>query len=120
VRGRAFAAGLGPLIEMTELDGENRALNPLHAVVEALHDVVVALLLAPVAHHLDLPRVGRVVRRDGPAFAGGAEVLARVEAERGGVADAADAASLVLGGVRLAGVFDDGQSVPLRDGHDRI
>ena len=52
-----------------------------------------------------------VVGGDEAAFAVGAQVLGKVEAEGGRIAKATGPASLVLGAVRLAGVFDDLQAV---------
>ena len=49
-----------------------------------------------------------VVGDEGAAVAPAAEVLGRVEAEAAGVAERADAAALVAGAVRLAGVLDHG------------
>ena len=88
---RGRAARLGPLLEMAQLHAQHRALDALEPVVVALELVVVALLRAPVAQHADLPRVVGVVGDDHAAFAVGAEVLARVEAEAGHVAEAARA-----------------------------
>ena len=102
--------------EMAQLDAQDRALDAVHAVVEALQDVVVALFLAPVAQHADRSwHVLVVVGDDDAALAVGAEVLAGIEAEAAGHADAAGAAALVLGAVRLAGVLDDGNAVAVGD-----
>ena len=47
------APRLGPAFQMPQLDAQDGALDAVHAVVEALQHVVVALLLAPVAQHAD-------------------------------------------------------------------
>ena len=61
------AAGLGPALEVAQLHPQDRALDALHAVVEALEDVVVLLLGAPVAQHPDRAGVlGVVGRRPSP------------------------------------------------------
>ena len=51
------APRLGPAFEVAQLDAQDGALNAVHAVVEALQHVVVALLLAPVAQHADRLRL---------------------------------------------------------------
>src|SRR5438067_1649185 len=109
-----------PRLEVAQLDAENRALQPLHPVVVAPQHVVVLLRLTPVAQHADRLGVAGVARRDEAAFAAGAKVLARIEAETREVADAADAAAAVLRAVRLARVFDDDQIALARDGENRI
>ena len=78
---RVVAAGLGPGFEMAQLHAQDRALDAVHAVVEALEHVVVALLLAPVAQHAHGLGVLVIVGDDDAALAAGAEVLARIEAE---------------------------------------
>ena len=58
--------------------------------------------------------------RDHPCVAVGPQVLARVEAEAGGLAEGADLAALVGGAVGLGTVLDDDQVVLFRDRHDGI
>ena len=84
------------------------------------HDVVVLGRSAAVVG--DLPHAGRelgVVRRDDAGVAVGAQVLARVEAEAGGVAQAAGPPSRDLGAVGLRRVLEHGQAVALGDRQDR-
>ena len=77
---------------------------------------MVLLLRAPVAQHPDALRAySGLSVVDHAAFAVGAEVLAGVEAEARHVAEAADAAALVFGAVRLRRVLDDDQAVSPRD-----
>src|SRR3954462_1538337 len=44
---RYLPARLGPRLQMAQLDAEDRALDAVHAVVEALEKVVVFPVLAP-------------------------------------------------------------------------
>ena len=108
--GDAPARGV-PAVEVRELDAEDRALHAVHAVVEAVADVVVLAGLAPVAERAHGLGVRGVVGGDAAALAGGAEVLAGVEAEGGDVAPGAGAAAVARRAVRLAGVLDDDEAV---------
>ena len=117
---RVLPARVGPLVEMAQLDAKDAALHPFHAVVEALEHVVVLLLRAPVAQHPDPFRHRRVVGHDHAAFAVGAEVLARVEAEAPRVAERAHRTSFVRRAVRLAAVLDHLQAMAFRDVEDRV
>src|SRR5690606_4802551 len=78
------AAGLGPLFELAQLDPQYGALNGVHAVIIAFHDVMVAALLARVAEHADLSRLLVIAGDDDAALTIGAEVLAGIEAEAAG------------------------------------
>ena len=72
---------------------------------------------AVVAQTTDLDRQRRVAADDGAAVAHRAEVLAGVEAERGGVAHVADADAAVVAEVGLRGVLEHEQPTvdPRRD-----
>src|SRR5262249_34487469 len=117
---RVGPARLGPLLEMTQLHPQNRALHPLHAVVESLEHVVIALLLSPVAKHADRLRVLFIAGDDRAAFAVCAKILARVEAEAARYPETAGAAPLVLRAMSLAGILDDLKSMALGDVENRI
>src|SRR6185369_5931121 len=72
--------------QVDELAGEDRGLQPVQPAVAADPDVLVvigALGTAVVGQRPDPRGEVRVVGDDGAAVAPGAEVLARVEAERG-------------------------------------
>ena len=81
---------------------------------------MIALLLTPVAQHAHRLRLLVVVGDDDAALATGAEVLARIEAEAAGQADAAGARASIFSAVRLAGILDDGNAVALGDRRDRV
>jgi hypothetical protein len=48
---RPRPARLGPRFQVAQLDAKDGALNAVHPVVEPLHAVLVAALLAPAPHH---------------------------------------------------------------------
>src|SRR5206468_10438239 len=110
------ATRLGPGFEVPQLHAEHRALDAVHPVVESLHRVLVALLLAPAAQRPNPPRQVAVVGDHRATFAVGAEVLPRIETEASQLAHRSASASAVLRSVRLAGVFDHRQTVLPRDG----
>jgi hypothetical protein len=56
----------------------------------------------------------------GAAIAQGAEVFCRVEAEGGGIAEAADRTAAITGAMRLGGVFENPLAVSLRHRIDRV
>ena len=78
--------------------------------------MVVLRPLAVIAQQPELRRDLTVVGHDHPAVPVGAEVLRRVEAERRGMAEAADALAFVSRAVRLGGILDHYQVVPCSDG----
>src|SRR5207248_10075459 len=110
VLGRPAAAGLGPALQITQLDPQDGPLEGLHAIVIALQDVVVLPLRAPVAEHADHAVGLGAVGEDRASLAVSSEVLAGVEAEAGQVTEAADPVPFVLGAVSLGGIFDDDQT----------
>ena len=75
--------------------------------------------LAVLARGLDDVSQPAVVRRQGARVAEGAEVLARVEAECGQSACGAGDDAVALGSVRLAGVLEEDEIVPLGERHER-
>src|SRR5581483_5873450 len=76
--------------------------------------------LPEVAPAPRLLRQALVVGADRAAVAQRAEVLARVEAERGGGAEGAGAAVAVAGAVGLGRVLEHEEAVALRDRADRV
>src|SRR5207245_2844951 len=76
--------------EPPELDAQDGALEPPHAIVVADVLVEVAPRLAVVAERAREPRDAVAVGGERAALAVGAEVLAGVEAEGGRLAEAAD------------------------------
>src|SRR3569623_3051927 len=114
------AARLSPAFEVAQLAPENRALDAVHAVIVALQDVMVAPVLPPVAQHAHLFHLLVIVGDDHAAFAVSAEVLAGIEAEAAGDADAAGALPLVFGTVRLARILYHRNAVRVANLHDRV
>src|SRR6266852_3712861 len=117
---RVRSPRLGPPFEVAQLDAQDRALDTLHPVVVARQRVMVLAVLAPVPQHADGARLLLVARYHHPALAVRAKVLARVVAEAGEVAEAADGPAIVLRAVCLSGVLNDEQFVSLRHREQRV
>ena len=101
---------------MSQLDPEDGGLHRVETAVGPEHDVVVAVGPGPVVG--DLAHAGREVGvrgRDHSRVAVGPEVLARVEAEAGRVAQGPGPASLPLRPVGLGGVLEDRKVVTSSD-----
>src|SRR5205085_3162448 len=81
---RALAPGRIPAVEMRELHAQERRLQPVEPFVVAEHCMVALPELAEVAPAPRLVGDVLVVRADRAAVTESTEVLARVEAERGG------------------------------------
>ncbi len=105
---------------MRQLDQQQSRLEVVQAVAVADHPVRVLVLLPVVAVQAHRLGGGGVVGGDRAAVAQRPEVLARVEAEGGGVAERARRPALVGGAVRLAGVLDDRQAVSRGDLGERV
>ncbi|EGE59473.1 hypothetical protein RHECNPAF_2190075 [Rhizobium etli CNPAF512] len=114
------AARFGPGFKVPELDAQDRALNGVHAVVEALQQMVIALLLAPIAQHAHCFGLIVAVGHDDTPLAAGAEIFTGIEAEAAGCAEAAGARAFVLRAVRLACVLDNRYSVVVGNRPDRV
>ena len=109
-----------PRVEPGELDREDRRLELVEAAVEAALGVDVALRRAVVAQAAQAVGQGGVVGRHGAAVSERAEVLARVEAPRAGVSEAAHRPAAVAGAVGLGGVLQHAQVVAPGDLQDRV
>src|SRR5688572_30891318 len=105
---------------MAKLHSKNRALDAVHAVVEAAILVFVARFLAPRTQQPDLLRDLWITRHDRAAFTVGAEILAWVKAETADLSDRSAPLALVLGAVRLTRILDHHQTVLSGDRHDWI
>ena len=113
-------AGVVPGVEMRQLAGQDRRLDRVEPLVVARVEMLALVALAEVA---PAPReVGElvVVGADHPAVAEGAEVLARVEAERPGAAEGAGGALAPTGPVRLSGVLEEEQIAFAGEGRRRV
>src|SRR5580700_9564820 len=100
-----FLPARGPAIEIAQFDAKHRALKSLHAIVVTDEFVLVARCLAVGAGGASVLRNRIIVRGESAAFSIGAQVFAGIKAERGGMAEAADAAAAISGAVRLGGIF---------------
>src|SRR6185312_4708953 len=89
------------LVEMAQLHPQQRGLDLVQSRVDALEQVVVLRVGAVVAQRRDTLRQSRVAGHDGAPVAQGAEVLGRVEAEGGRVAERAGLAPVAGRAVRL-------------------
>src|SRR5215468_1532423 len=99
---------------MWQLDGEERSLKGIEPRVGALHRVQILLPLAVVPQQPDLLGDALIVGDDHAAVAAGAEILRRIEAERGGVAGAANDPPAGAGAMGLSSIFDNHEVVPAR------
>src|SRR4051812_22237024 len=90
-----------PLIEMPELDAQDRRLHGVEPLVARHHDVLVLPLLPEVTQHPDAIGNLFVHRDDRSGIPRRAEVLAGIETERSYMAERTAAAPLVFGPVRL-------------------
>ena len=118
-RGNAAALGVHG-IEVRQLGGQERGLQLVQAGVLALVDMVVFVVAAVVAQRTDALGQRVVVRRHAARVAQRTQVLARVEAEPGGIPQTARAAALVGRAVGLGGVLDDLEAVGMGNGIDLV
>ncbi len=117
---RVIAPAFGPLLDVLELDAQNRPLNSFQAIVESLEHVMILRLLAPVAQHSNFRGEFRIAGDHCPALSVCAEILAGIETETAQIAETSRATALIFGAVSLRGVFDHSQSAPACDLQDRI
>ena len=82
--------------------------------------MVILFLLPVLAEHDEAVAQRGIAGGNSAGFAPGAKVLARIEAERPGVADRPGLAALVEGALGLGGILDHDELVPGGDFHDGI
>ena len=111
---------LVPAVEVTELHAQHGCLKRVEPLVRPDHDVLVLPPLAEIAQQPDLVGELLVVGRDGARVAVGAEILARIEAERGDPAERPATTPLVARTVSLAGILDEGETLLVADRLQRI
>src|SRR5208282_6529800 len=104
------SAGLGPLLQVTELYPQNCALQALHPVVISAQNVMIFAILSPIAEHANCSRVVGIARGDGATLAVSAKILRRIKTEAGDVTDASDLPPFIFRAVRLRRVLDYDQS----------
>ena len=109
-----------PGVDPRQLGAQNRRLELVEAAVVAELGVVIALAAAVVPQAADAlgDRVG--IGRDQAAVARAAEILARVEAEAAGQADAAGHGAWRARAEGLRAILDHDQPAPRCDLHDRV
>ncbi len=90
---------------MAQLDAKHGSLQAIQPPIEPDHLMVVFHRLPVIAQHAQPARQRGIIRGDGATIAHRSQILAGIEAERGGMAEAPGAAPLVCGAMRLAGVF---------------
>jgi len=117
--GGGAACGVPP-VEAAQLCPEHGGLHRVEARVHACPVVHVLDRAAVCAEVPNVLRDVRVVGEHGAGIARGSEVLARVEARRGDPADRAGPADGRRRALRLRGVFNDHQPVPLRNRGERL
>src|SRR6516225_4498386 len=71
----------GPLLQMRQLDVQNRCLHRVQPAIVAFYGMMILLTLTVVANHAYSIGKRFVVRRDCPTFPTRAQVLAGVETE---------------------------------------
>jgi hypothetical protein len=109
-----------PLVQVGQLDAQERCLHLVEATVDAGHLVMVLLPRPIVPQHAKAIRQVIVVGGDGPAIAKSAEVFAWVKAKAAAVRQGAGAAAAVRGPVGLGRILDYFQSVTARNCCDCI
>ncbi len=115
-----LSPGPGPGGKVGQLDRQNRPLDAFHSIVVA--DLVMVVpgrrtMLAQAAGAFG--KVG-VVGHQGPGFAAGSEVLARIEAESGNHPECSGGTTLVFCAMGLRRVLDQGNPTSLANLQDWI
>ena len=108
-------AGMVPGVDVAELDGEDGALEAVHAGVPADFVVVVAAAHAVLTEHFGALGEVAGVGGDHAGVACGTEVFGGIEAEGGDVAEGSGFDSTPLGAPGLGGVFDEREVALLGD-----
>src|SRR5205814_1720528 len=107
------AAPLVPLVEMTQLYRKHRGLDWIETRIDASHDVAIAFLGTVIAEPANAANQCLVVRDDRSGVAYRAEVFRRIEAEGGGIAEAAASSPAIPRSVGLRRVFQQKQAMPV-------
>src|SRR4029077_12601865 len=100
--------------------GQDCRLDAVHPTIPTHRRMIIFLRLTVVSQHLDLLPYFRVVRHDCASLAERAEILSGIKAEATSVAHCACLSPLVLGAVRLGGIFNDKEAVRAREFQNRI
>src|SRR5260370_26318581 len=114
-------SALVPAWEVLQLDTQDPGLKRVQSPVVAFHVVVVLFRLSMITNHADLLRQFLVVGRDNSRLAACSQILSRIEAERGRLADRTSLLPTlvtfgkILSAVGLAGILDYDQVVTIGD-----
>ncbi len=95
-----------PVVQSSQLDAQQRCLHLVQAAVEAQHVVIIPGLTPLLAQHRNALGQFGIVGGDQPRVAESTQVLGRVEAETGQVAEGTDASPVVLSADGLSAVLD--------------
>jgi len=104
-----------PALDVAELDGEDGALEAVHAGVPTDFVVVVAAAHAVLTEHFGALGQLAGVRSDHAGIAGGTEVFGGIEAEGGDIAKSSGFDSTPLRAPSLGCVFDEREAALLAD-----
>src|SRR3972149_3922976 len=87
VEGSMTPARLVPFVQVAKLHAQDRALNPVHAVIVPLENMMVLALLSPIPEHAHCADEALVVGDHDAALAVPPQVLSRIEAETSEIAE---------------------------------
>ena len=101
----------GCLIEVAELDGQNRRLQSIEPTIKAQHRIIIFRALTIIAKHPNTLGELRVIGDDSAPVAKCPEIFAGVKTEARRVAEAGDRRIADAGAVGLTGVLHNKQSM---------
>src|SRR4030095_14228071 len=96
---------------MSQLDSETCALNCIHSAIPPDHGMIVFPRLAVVSQHANLVGQFEVICDNGTCFTKRAKVFPRIKTKTADFAHRPSSSILVLGTVRLGGIFDHDQAM---------
>src|SRR5207249_4672368 len=111
------AARRSPRWQMWQFCIQNSCLQPVHAAVDPLHDVIAFSAVPSKCCHPAGKTV--VIGHNASGIPIGAQVFSRIKGERRNVAEGSYKLSLIAGEMRLGAVFYDPQVAFSCDRHDR-
>src|SRR6266567_8304228 len=92
-------------VKMSQLDRETCTLNRIHSAIPADHGVMIFPRLPVVAQHPNLVSQFEVICDNGTCFAKRTEVFPGIKAKAANFTHRTSSSILVLGTVRLGGIF---------------
>src|SRR5690606_6407113 len=115
---RNFAPRYRPFVEMAQLHAQDRALEGIHAVVEALDQVVIALFLPPIALHSHFPRLPGIAGHNNAAFAAASQLRAGIEGEASRKPHASGPFAAIPGPLAPASILEHPNALTCRHADD--